>query len=37
VVVRSIENAVLSASPLPEPPVPELFQRVIHVRFKPDD
>lgn len=37
VVVRSVETAVLGSSPLPPPPVPELFERVIHVRFKPDE
>ena len=36
-VIRSLENAVLQASPLPEPPVASLFERVINVRFKPDE
>lgn len=36
-VVRSIENAVLEASPLPPPPVASVFERVIRVRFKPDE
>ena len=36
-VVRSIENAVLSASPLPQPPPPSLFSRTLVLTFKPDD
>jgi colicin import membrane protein len=36
VVVRSIERAVMDASPLPKPPVPSLFERNLHVRFHPD-
>jgi colicin import membrane protein len=34
---RSIEQAVRDASPLPEAPDPTLFQRVVNVRFKPDE
>jgi colicin import membrane protein len=36
-VVRSIEAAVLRASPLPQPPIPELFDRNLIVNFQPDD
>ncbi len=36
-VVRSIENAVYKASPLPAPPIPSLFERVIIFVFKPDN
>jgi TonB family protein len=36
-VVRSIENAVYSASPLPPPPVQALFERVVRVTFRPED
>jgi len=32
---RSIERAVRKASPLPPPPVPEVFDREIHFTFKP--
>jgi colicin import membrane protein len=32
---RSVENAVLKSSPLPTPPDPALFERVIDVRFCP--
>ncbi|MEW6169618.1 MAG: energy transducer TonB, partial [Pseudomonadota bacterium] len=32
---RSVENAVLRASPLPSPPRPDLFERVIVVTFCP--
>jgi colicin import membrane protein len=35
-VQRSIEAAVLRASPLPPPPVPALFQRNLEVTFRPD-
>jgi colicin import membrane protein len=35
-VVRSIERAVLDASPLPKPPVASLFERNLRVRFRPD-
>ena len=34
-IVRSIENAVLQASPLPAPPDPSLFDRNLYVRFQP--
>ena len=33
---RSVERAVRKASPLPLPPDPELFDREIHFKFKPD-
>jgi colicin import membrane protein len=36
-VVRSIENAVLRASPLPPPPDPALFERRLVLDFKPKD
>jgi colicin import membrane protein len=36
-VVRSIENAVYRASPLPPPPDAALFERNITLVFKPDD
>ena len=35
-VVRSIEAAVLRASPLPRPPVPALFDRNLVVTFRPE-
>jgi len=35
-VVRSIEAAVLKASPLPKPPNPALFERNLIVTFRPD-
>lgn len=35
-VKRSIEAAVLRASPLPRPPVPSLFNRSVEVTFKPE-
>jgi colicin import membrane protein len=35
-VVRSIEAAVKLASPLPRPPNPNLFERNLNVRFRPD-
>jgi len=34
---RSIERAVMDASPLPKPPNPALFQRNLRVNFKPDE
>jgi len=34
---QSIENAVLKASPLPDPPDPALFQRNFEIEFKPDE
>jgi colicin import membrane protein len=34
---RSIERAVMEASPLPKPPNPALFQRNLRVNFKPDE
>lgn len=36
-VIRSIETAVLKASPLPRPPVPSLFNRNLVITFRPDD
>lgn len=35
-VIRSIEAAVLRASPLPKPPTPRLFDRNLEVIFRPD-
>jgi colicin import membrane protein len=35
-VVRSIEAAVKLASPLPKPPNPNLFERNLNVRFRPE-
>jgi colicin import membrane protein len=35
-VVRSIEQAVLRASPLPQPPIPALFSRNLELIFEPD-
>ena len=35
-VVRSIEQAVLRASPLPQPPTPSLFSRNLELIFEPD-
>jgi colicin import membrane protein len=35
-VVRSIEQAVLRASPLPQPPTPALFSRSLELIFEPD-
>jgi len=35
-VVRSIEAAVLRASPLPKPPTPALFERNLIVTFRPE-
>jgi colicin import membrane protein len=34
---QSVENAVLSASPLPQPPDPRLFDRNLVLIFKPED
>ena len=34
---RSIERAVLDASPLPKAPTPALFERVVKVRFQPEE
>ena len=34
---RSIEKAVLDASPLPRAPTPALFERIVNVRFKPEE
>jgi colicin import membrane protein len=34
---RSIERAVMEASPLPKPPNAALFQRNLNVRFQPDE
>ena len=34
--VESIKLAVLKASPLPAPPDPSLFQRMLHLEFNPD-
>lgn len=36
-VIRSIEAAVLNASPLPRPPIPSLFERTLNVVFAPDN
>jgi colicin import membrane protein len=36
-VVRSIEAAVFNASPLPLPPDPSLFDRILIFTFKPED
>jgi colicin import membrane protein len=36
-VKRSVENAVWQASPLPPPPVPQIFMRNIRVTFRPDE
>jgi colicin import membrane protein len=35
-VVRSIEQAVQRASPLPQPPTPSLFSRSLELIFEPD-
>ena len=35
-VLRSIEAAVLRASPLPKPPIPALFERNLQVIFHPE-
>lgn len=37
VVRRSIEAAVLKASPLPPPPDPALFDRILEFKFRPTD
>jgi len=34
---RSIERAVMDASPLPRPPNPSLFERNLVVNFRPDE
>jgi colicin import membrane protein len=34
---RSIERAVMDASPLPKPPNPALFERNLNVTFQPDE
>jgi colicin import membrane protein len=34
---ESIVAAVLRASPLPAPPAPELFERTLVIRFRPDE
>jgi colicin import membrane protein len=34
---QSIEAAVFRASPLPPPPEPQLFERIIELRFRPND
>jgi colicin import membrane protein len=34
---RSIERAVMQASPLPKPPNPALFERNLRVTFRPDE
>lgn len=34
---RSIERAVLDASPLPKAPTPALFERTVEVRFQPEE
>lgn len=34
---RSIESAVMKASPLPRPPHPSLFQRDLNVTFRPEE
>ncbi|HKE44310.1 MAG TPA: cell envelope integrity protein TolA, partial [Steroidobacteraceae bacterium] len=34
---QSIEDAVIRASPLPEPPDPSLFERNLRLEFKPGD
>ncbi len=34
---RSIERAVMDASPLPKPPNPALFERNLNVSFQPDE
>jgi colicin import membrane protein len=36
-VIRSLEAAVLRASPLPRPPVPSLFNRNLVITFRPED
>jgi colicin import membrane protein len=36
-IIRSIENAVLNASPLPQPPRGVAFERVVRITFRPDD
>jgi hypothetical protein len=36
-IIRSVENAVLNASPLPRPPSGVPFERVIIITFRPDE
>lgn len=36
-IIRSVENAVLNASPLPGPPGNVAFERVIIITFRPDE
>jgi len=36
-IIRSIENAVLNASPLPEPPRGVAFERVVRITFRPTE
>ncbi|MGD8341868.1 MAG: cell envelope integrity protein TolA [Gammaproteobacteria bacterium] len=36
-IIRSIENAVLNASPLPQPPRGVAFERVVRITFSPID
>jgi colicin import membrane protein len=33
----AIERAILKSSPLPRPDLPELFQRVLEIRYRPND
>ena len=34
---RSIETAIRRSSPLPEPPIPELFERQMRLRYPPTE
>lgn len=34
---RSIENAIRQSSPLPDPPIPELFERQMRLRYSPTE
>jgi hypothetical protein len=36
-IIRSVENAVLNASPLPRPPSGQPFERVVIITFRPDE
>lgn len=36
-IIRSVENAVLNASPLPRPANSAIFERIIIITFRPDD
>jgi colicin import membrane protein len=36
-IIRSVENAVLTASPLPRPPAGVAFERVVIITFRPDE